>query len=82
MLITGTPIAARKSLERICMYRASTTKSTLPLSSSTILASAADLSPPSEGTWKNGTPKERTSSAVFVWFDTTIGIVTGRSPRR
>ena len=30
MLITGTPTSSRKSSERICMYRASTTKSTLP----------------------------------------------------
>ena len=64
------------------MYRASTTKSTLPSSSSTICASAADLSGPCDGTWKNGMPNERTSSAVLVWFEITIGMVTGSSPRR
>ena len=64
------------------MYRASTTKSTLPASSFTISASAADLSGPCDGTWKKGMPKDRTSSAVLVWFEITMGIVTGSSPRR
>jgi len=54
----------------------------LPRSRSTIAASAADLSTPCDGTWKNGIPKERTSSATVVWFEITMGIVIGISPRR
>ena len=45
-------------------------------------ASASDLSGPCEGTWKNGMPNERTSSAVLVWLEITIGMLTGSSPRR
>lgn len=82
MLITGTPTSWMKSSERICMYRASTTKSTFPARSRRISASASLLSGPWEGTWKNGIPNERTSSAVLVWLLITIGIVTGNSPRR
>jgi len=82
MLITGTLTSSRKFSEMICMYRARTTKSTFPVSSSRMRASAAVLSGPWEGTWKNGIPNERTSSATLVWLEITIGIVTGSSPRR
>src|SRR3954468_6578178 len=57
-------------------------KSTLSLSSDRCWASAADLSGPADGTWKNGMPNARTSPAVSGWFETTMATVIGSSPRR
>ena len=57
-----------KPPERICMERAGTTKSTLPLSSRRCSASAADLSGSVEATRKNRMPSPPDARlAVFRW---------------
>ena len=51
MLMTGHPIASKKKRERICMYRARTTRSTWPARRSSIRASASGFPSGGTGTW-------------------------------
>ncbi len=81
MLITGAPMRRRKSSLRICMYRANTTRSTSPASSSSDRCSASPFRSGVTGTWWYGTPNGRTCFSRSGWFDTTATTSASSSPR-
>ena len=79
MLISRSGNRPQKSAETICMYRASTTRSTSPMSSSA-RASAAALVSGVTGTWWNGSPCARATGSRSGWLETTAAISARRSP--
>ncbi len=82
MFITGAPTRSRNEPVRICMYRASTTRSNRPARTPSIASSAASRWSREFGTCTNGTPKRSTSSRASSWFDTTTSTSANSSPLR